>query len=122
MLHVETKINDSFRRKLDTNKIKKAMTESFTREGSELAKAIQTEIHDEGHWITGTMARTTTSQVLQDSNNIEILIRNGTNYWQYVDLGTSKITAAHFVDKAVKEEEPAQKIAQHFKQLYNPNE
>ncbi len=111
---VSFKINPSFYEKLDEIRAKNALIRALKQTTLDLHQACMDECPKD----TRTLMRSHSYEVRDDDRIIEGIIRNGTHYWSYVALGTSKRRADPYITRAIQKVQPGKKIAENFKQFH----
>lgn len=107
-------IKASLNKKLDGAKIRLAMTKAMEETMIGLNKAVQRKTPVK----TGTLRRSMNYQTATQGDMCIGEIRNSTNYWTYVNFGTSKMDARNFVEQGHQSYNPSKKLASNFKKLY----
>ena len=107
-------INDSLHKKLSQARMRNAVQKSVKQTMYDLMKASMKEAPVD----TGNLRRSHSVDVRLGSNTVEGLLKNSTNYWQYVQFGTSRMDANDFVTRAFESVAPARKVSDYFHQYY----
>ena len=112
---VEVKVSNKLKEKLNDAKIRIAVDKAVTQTARELRDRLSMNPTPK---ITGNLRRSNSYEVRRDKNYIEALIKNSANYWIYVNYGTSKRGAVHFVEQAVERIQPPKRIKEIFNENY----
>lgn len=107
-------IHDSVKKKLDERRARNAIEKALRQTMLDLQKAAMRNTPVD----TGNLRRSHSTEVRFGGNAIEGLLRNSTNYWQYVNFGTSKMAARPFVTQAMESVNPSARMKQYFDQYF----
>lgn len=107
-------INESLHKKLEEARMRLAMQKALRQTMYDLQK----EAMREAPVDTGNLRRSHSIDVRLGSDMIEGLLKNSTNYWQYVNFGTSRQAANDFVGRAMDKVQPAKKMDKYFHEYY----
>ena len=110
------RINQSFYTKLDPEKVDAAMEKATTQMLLRLYK----ECVENSPYRTGKLQEAHSYDKQSGDHNIKAHIRNGARYWGYVEFGTSKMGARHWVLHAIRDVQPVKEFARSFKAYYKP--
>ena len=114
----KVEIKSSLRKKLDAIQVRGAMFHAAQTTARKTSDGIKKEIEDQKLIKTGNMMRSTNHEIIYSDDMVEVLVKNNTKYWPYVNFGTSKINARHFVENAVNKVNPSKVMADEFRKNY----
>ena len=113
---VEVKVSDGLHEKLDGLKIRTAMAKAMKQAMYDVMKESMTEAPVD----TGNLRRSHSVDLNMNADLLEGLLKNSANYWQFVNFGTSKMDANDFVNRALSNANPGEKMAEYFSEYYKP--
>ena len=114
------KINPSLNKKLDGLRMRQAMEKAVRQTMLDLQK----EAMKQSPVDTGNLRRSHSHEVRLDSNMVEGLLKNSTNYWMYVNFGTSRMKknpGQGYITRAFQKVEPNKRAAKYFHEYYKTN-
>lgn len=113
---MKMEIRDSLHKKLDGMRVRNAAEKAVTQTMYDLMK----ESMKESPVDTGNLRRSHSTDVRVGKDMVEGFLNNSTNYWQYVQFGTSRHHEANdFVTRAFSKVAPEKKTAEYFKKYYS---
>ena len=125
---IRVTVNESLHKKLNQDKMRNALEKSIKQTMYDLMKASMKEAPPHTDYrkdkskprkTTGNLVRSHSIDVRVDTDNIEGLLKNSaTDYWSYVQFGTSRMNANDFVTRAFSKVAPSKKVAEYFSKYY----
>lgn len=115
---VTVEISDTLYRKLDSKNLLSAMRKAVT----ETTIKLEGECKDYAPWDTGYLMKQHSYYVDGGSEKIRAMVKNGANYWMYVEYGTRYAPAQGYIQRAIEVTEPESDVIKRFKTYYKPGE
>lgn len=114
-VRVDITINDSLNQKLDPKKVESAINRSLLEVMTELYnKAVDTSPYRTGK------LQESHSVSMKTGMSAEGLLKNSAHYWSFVEFGTYKMSARHWVLRAMESTRPIPAFKNAFKKFYKP--
>lgn len=110
------RINHSFYEKLDPEKVDEAMEKATVQ----VLYKLYNECVDKSPYRTGKLQESHSHDHEVSDHKVTAQVRNSAKYWSYVEFGTSKMGARHWVLHALTDVNPVKEFGRSFKAYYKP--
>lgn len=113
---VDVQVSESLYSKLDSKKLQTAIRKAV----KDTTMQLEGECKDYSPVDTGNLKRSHSYDVKEEGTVTRAQVKNSTNYWPYVEYGTSRMPPGGYIQRAVEVVDPADAIQRLFGQYYQP--